>query len=1008
MFLKHPRLFISLVSLAALQLGCASDKDSTIKDGSTIFESDPPQGSNSGRGAMAADSAAGNSATPSTSDDGSESAERAIEEADIVKFEGNRLYALSQYGGLNVIDTSNPDHLRLLGRKKVQASPFEMYVKNSIVFALYNGYGEYVRGAADGEWNYAVTSYVIAFDTTNPEKTEIIGKFAVPGTISDSRIVGNVLYVVGFEQNNCWGCQQGQHTTVISLDVSDPSAIRKVDQLSYADDTSASYSWQRSISVNDQRMYIAGPEYGSSGPIGSTIQVVDISDPKGDLVEGTTVKASGVVSSRWQMDEYSGNLRVITQPGSWSLTEPVRIQTFKVASAREVTPLANVAMDIPLRESLRSVRFDGLRGYAITAEQKDPLFTIDLSDPAAPKQAGQIEIPGWIYHMEPRGNRVVALGYDQGNPSGALAISLFDVSTLAEPKLLDRVNFGGDWAWINEAQDQVHKAFQVLDDANLVLMPFTGWDYSSDSCYGKSKNGIQLIDWGGDDLTLRGVAPLVGQARRGLFHNERLYAMSDERVETFDIADRSAPKPKGSVRLAHNVQSTVAVGDTIVKFSQDWYSNVVSLDTTTLANVENPEPLGHIDLAIGTNKCGWSSLGTVAKGDGRVYLVINEYRYDESKGSEQTSRLVTVDVSSPTSPKVIGNVDLDFGEGWSYWSPGSLVNAGERSVVVGNALVMLSSSTAYDAEYNYVGTDSKLRVLDVSKPNEPKVETITVKGRDGTTGLFASGGQVALGRYAPSPTHPERVRFYVDRFDVTDPAAPKALPSANVPGSLIAFDASASNVATADYKDVVLDAKNSSECYEKYSGAWWQCGDNDCSTGGCHTMQHSLNLVKLDDDTASLIGSKSLEKGWTIANLTTGDDRVFMTLRQGYGYYAVDGVGVMDCINCSGIWWHSFTESKVPLVVLGGLSSDDFAVGSLELTGGDSWGYSPMAASKDRVLLSTGWQGKLVVVDAKNAKSPALVREAAVSGTAAQLTITKGMGIASLYYDGVQTIAIED
>ncbi|MGC4067726.1 MAG: hypothetical protein QM784_24370 [Polyangiaceae bacterium] len=505
-------------------------------------------------------------------------------------------------------------------------------------------------------------------------------------------------------------------------------------------------------------------------------------------------------------------------------------------------------------------------------------------------------------------------------------------------------------------------------------MPFSGWDYSADSCYGKSKNGIQLIDWVGDDLTLRGVAPLVGQARRGLFHDDRLYAMSDERVENFDITDRSAPKPKSTVRLAHNVQSTLAVGDTIVKFAQDWYSNVVSLDTTTLANVESPEPLGHIDLAIGSSQCGWSSLGTVAKGDGRVYLVINEYKYDESKESQQTSRLVTVDVKSPSSPKVIGNVTLDFGEGWSYWSPGSLVNAGDRSVVVGDALVMLSSNTTYDAQYNYVGTNSQLRVIDVSKPNEPKVETLTVKGKDGTTGLFASGSQVALGRYSASPTNPDRVRFYVDRFDLSDPATPKALPSVNVPGSLIAFDSNASNVATADYKDLVLDAENSTDCYDKYRGAWWECGANDCSEGSCHTMQHSLNLLKIGDDTASLLGTKSLAKGWTISNLTTGDDRVFMTLRQGYGYYAVDGMGVMDCMNCGSIWWHAFTESKVPLVVLGGLSSDDFAVGSLDLSGGDTWGSAPMAASGDRVLLSTGWQGRLVVIDAKDASSPTLLR----------------------------------
>jgi hypothetical protein len=571
---------------------------------------------------------------------------------------------------------------------------------------------------------------------------------------------------------------------------------------------------------------------------------------------------------------------------------------------------------------------------------------------------------------------------------------------------LDRVNFGGDWAWIGEGQDQVHKAFQVLDEAKLVLMPFSGWDYSRDNCSGESRNGIQLIDWMGDDLTLRGVAPLVGQARRGLFRNDRLYAMSDERVETFDIVDRSAPKQKSSVKLADNVQSTLAVGDTIVKFAQDWYTNTVSLDTSTLNNVEKPESLGHVDLDIGTNKCGSSSLGTVAKGDGRVYLVINEYQYDSSKGSQQTSRLVTVDVSSPAAPKVIGNVALEFGEG-SYWSSGSLVNAGERSVVVGNALVMLSSITDYNRGYDDERTESKLYVIDVSKPDEPKVQTITVEGRSETTGLFASGHLVALGRYVASPADTERVRFYVERFDVSNPSEPKALPSVNVPGSLIAFDSSASNVATVDYKEVILAAKNETECYENHKGSWWRCGGDNCNEGSCHTMQNSVNLLKIDDDAATLLGSKNLEKGWKISNLATGDDRVFMTLGQAYGYYDYRMVA-MDCFNCQGPWWHTFTETKVPLVVLGGLSSDDFAVGTLDLAGGDSWGYAAMAASKERVLLSTGWQSKLVVVDAKDVTSPKLVREADVSGNATQLTITRGVGIASLYYDGVQTIAVDD
>src|SRR5690606_31444165 len=49
-------------------------------------------------------------------------AARAIEEADVIKRSGDRLYALSSYGGLSVIDVSNPDALELLGRYRSTAT----------------------------------------------------------------------------------------------------------------------------------------------------------------------------------------------------------------------------------------------------------------------------------------------------------------------------------------------------------------------------------------------------------------------------------------------------------------------------------------------------------------------------------------------------------------------------------------------------------------------------------------------------------------------------------------------------------------------------------------------------------------------------------------------------------------------------------------------------------------------------------------------------------------------
>jgi uncharacterized secreted protein with C-terminal beta-propeller domain len=1009
-------LFLSLTSTTALLVGCGTDQNTLVDDhnNASVFESDSPESNSTGNRSIAPSSngaATGtgtSTATETTNvigDDASGEAARAIEEADIFKIEGDRLYALSQFGGLNIVDVSQRDNLRLLGRKQVVGSPFEMYVRDSIVFALYNGYGEYVQGKADGDWNWVQTSYVMAFDTTDAAHPQIIGKFPIPGDISDSRIVGDILYVVGFEANGCWNCEDGQHTTVLSLDVSSPEQIHQVDRLSFADDTSSAYSWRRSISVTNQRMYVAGPEWSNSGPVGSSIQVIDISDPKGDLVEGTSIQVAGSVNSRWQMDEYKGVLRVISQPGSWSLTDTARIQTYQVDSAQSIKKLANVAMVVPANETLRSVRFDGERAYAITAQQMDPLFTIDLSVPTQPRQAGSLEMPGWVYHMEPRGNRMVSLGYDQGNAEGALAISLFDVTDLNTPKMLDRVNFGGNWAWISEDQDRVQKAFQVLDASNLILMPFSGWEYTDVTCgNGGYKNGIQLVDWTGDALNLSGVASLVGQPRRGFLHDERLFAISEERVETFDISNRMKPLKKDSLKTAHIVQSTVAAGNTIVKLAQDWYTNTVSLDTTTLAKVELPEELGHIDLALDNNGCSYSDLGTVAASNNRVYLLINSYDWSNASGKEQTSRLVTVDVTSAKSPKVIGDAKLDFGEGWSYWNYGNLVNAGAQSVAVGNAFAMLSTQSLYDSNSNYVKSETTAHVLDVTDPNEPKDTQYVVDSDFGTTGLFASGSTVAFGYYKPSPSNAARVRFYVDRIDVADPSSPKQLGSVNVPGTLLAFDANSSNVVTANYKQIQKTGLTQVQCYKEFASSSFTY-DNavyvENGVGTCTTIQQSVSLAKLASNSASVLGSKTLEIGQRISNLAVGTDRLFMTLGSGYGYGY--GYQMLDCMGCG---YLSFQESTMPLLVMSGLNSDDFALGKLELSSGDYWSYAPMAASDDRVVLATGWQGKLIVVDGSDPKAPVVVRQAELAGNAAQITVTAGVGIASLYYNGVQTIPV--
>lgn len=976
--------------------------------GESAFDSADPSGgpdardgANEGTGGS---SAAGGSG-PST--DGNEDGERIIEEADIINVTGTALYALSQYGGLSVLDISAPDDLRVLGRHKVVAQPFEMYVRDGIVFGLYQGYGEYVEDEAAQETLWTTTSRIVIVDAREPASMTELSTFDVPGNISDSRLVGDVLYVVGFENGGCWGCQEGTpRTTVISLDVSDPEHVALVDDLAFDDDVEDG-GWKRSVTVNQDRMYVAGPRWGSAEPEGSIIQVVDISSADGSLRLGAEVPVSGQINSRWQMDEYDGVLRVLSQPFEWDLSVPPRVETFAVESFDEVTPLGATSLELPRPEQLQSVRFDGPRGYAITFQRTDPLFTIDLSDPAAPAQVGSLEMPGFVYHMEPRGDRLLGLGFDQGNPEGALHVSLFDVTDLSTPTLIDRANFGGDWASVAEDQDRIHKAFRVLDEEGLILMPFSGFlggAVGPDECQGRYTSGIQLIDWSDDELTARGVAETRGQARRGFLGDGVLFSVSDERVQTFDIADRAEPRQLDEAKLSRFVSKTVAVGDDVVTIGHDWWSNVSELAVVGLGDVTDPNAGAGVSVEYGdADSCSPSWLDDVFEGEQDLYLLTNRYEYDVVDGKESRSvEVVVVDVGDPREPNVVGSVELDAAPNDVFYD-GNLAPSGRGALRVGSALVLAQATVEYTGDRAHV-TANGLSLVDLSEPTEPEIASISLPTGLGVTGLVASEGIVARGRYVESPLDSSDVRFFVDRVDVSDPVQPRRLPSVNVPGSLLAYDAETERVVTVDYRREVRGSITAQECYEEYVLASFEGPSNydyDSTPGTCTAVLQTLRLVQLSGEGADVLGSESLGPRERVGAVAFGDDRLFVKLDE--GYY---GGALVDCFDCG--YYYGIEERPVTLVVLGGLASGDFAVGRIELQTGDYWGTGPLAASGTRAILASGWRGKLSVVDAADPEEPTLLREVSLSGSVQHLSTTGDVAIASMGYDGVQTVSLAD
>ncbi len=841
--------------------------------------------------------AGGASSAPRDDSAGNQDADRAIAEADILKRDGDTLYALSRYAGLSVIDISNPRRLVLLGRHRANAQPFEMYVQNGVAYIMYNNYGRYGFDAALDEWTYKSASHVTAVDVSDPGQISVIGEHEVPGSISDSRLVGDILYLATFESGYCWRCETKPNTRVASFDISDPAHFEKIDEVRFPDE-GRGYG-QRSIAVTSQRIYVGGPNWENRD---SNIRIVDISDPAGDLVLGADIPLHGAVESRWQMDEYEGVLRVISQPTAWRTNDPPHVQTFRVESSQKVSALASLPVKLPRPEDLRSVRFDGTRAYAVTFQQTDPLFTFDLSDPAQPKQLGELEIPGFLYHMEPRGDRMLALGYDFARDGGgALHVSIFDVADLRAPTMLARVNFGGSWANLAEDQDRIHKAFGILPELGLITVPFGGGSYDEGTCHYAYQSGVQLIDFDQDTLTLRGVVPQVGEARRAFVHRDHLFGITDNAVSVFDIRDRDAPRARAELEVARNISQVHVLGDTLLRFGNDWWTKRSLVDFTSLDASSDAEPLGELDLASllddEPSTCGGSSnWDSQLYVHGEVAYAPRRSRSWRDNTSEETLTLYVIDLHDRTAPKLAGKISASSTrsnrDGYSYL--GGIVMT-DHALLIGRGEGSYSydpiSGSRSETKYSY-------DVYDLADPLAPKFTTrFQVPGHISSGGWGwgfegcgmdmpwgywyggSSSGALVSGDLVVSQHEQElddgtgRVRYFLDRLDVSDPAKPKLLPEINIPGQVVHFDGPGKRLVTLEYT------------YEQFKAESWE----DCRTHGsraylsekdvCRVYNRRANALVLEGNHARRVSMVALDDDQQQSgSIAVTDERLFVIM----------------------------------------------------------------------------------------------------------------------------------
>jgi uncharacterized secreted protein with C-terminal beta-propeller domain len=205
----------------------------------------------------------------------------------------------------------------------------------------------------------------------------------------------------------------------------------------------------------------------------------DVSHP-----DRTTYEASGEVPgyllNQYSLSERGGDLRVAStaDPVWWQGQQQGSSQSQVTVLRRDGATLAPVGRVSGLGQGQRiySVRFIGDVGYVVTFRQVDPLYTIDLSDPTAPKVLGELELLGYSAYLHPIApDLLLGVGQDatpEGRAKG-VQLSLFGVGDPAHPKLLAQHALGA--ASSSQVEFDSH-AFLYWAPRQLVVLPVEVFD----------------------------------------------------------------------------------------------------------------------------------------------------------------------------------------------------------------------------------------------------------------------------------------------------------------------------------------------------------------------------------------------------------------------------------------------------------------------------------------------------------------------------------------------------
>ncbi len=372
-------------------------------------------------------------------------------------------------------------------------------------------------------------------------------------------------------------------TTVVTLDADNVENILH---------TAAVVANAGTVYASTHALYLTDTDYDAENNYRETTVIHKFGFDEDGLARYT---GSGAVPGRpinqFSLSEYEGFLRIATQINNsvfWGFAEvgvasagaPAGGGTEDDATAQDATPPSRYSAvyvlgeqdgelavkggveNVSPNEDLYAARFLGPRGYLITFERIDPLVTLDLSDPTDPRVAGELVVPGYSEYLHPLGDDyLIGVGRSTTTASwggvipAGVQLTLFDVSDLSNPTMVDHVELGDVGSWTEVSY--THKAFTFLEEADRLALPVmltrTSSEPGDEPGMGNTVpdfNGVVAFHvdpaTGFEELARLAAAestdhpmelPFYGQWQRAAFIGETLYSISPEGVTAALLSD---------------------------------------------------------------------------------------------------------------------------------------------------------------------------------------------------------------------------------------------------------------------------------------------------------------------------------------------------------------------------------------------------------------------------------------------------------------------------------------